>query len=327
MTGSPSRKPGWFGHVISVPVVVIGLCLAAVRVLADPPVTAVLYPDIREPFRDVFLTIAKGVEDVGITIKPRAITDEDTTESIKAWLSENRIQAVVALGSRGQSLSDELPRTMPVVIGAVHMSPLLRGKQYYGVTLSPNPAFLLQRLKNLAPGVNRVTLIYHKDRDRWMVDQALAPAQKLGVTLNAIPVERLQEAVVRYQQVLPTLKSDSDALWLSQDSAVLDEQAVLPMILREAWDRRLIVFSSNPSHVRRGILFAMYPNNERMGRILGAMAIRARDRLDHGSPASAQGMLLLDELDTAFNTRTAGRLGVRFSKESLSEYDLVFPTM
>ena len=159
-----------------------------------------------------------------------------------------------------------------------------------------------------------------------MVEHAKQPAQALGITLNPIPVERLQDAVAQYQRVLATLKSDTDALWLSQDSAVLDEQAVLPMILQQAWDRRLIVFSGNPSHVKRGILFAMYPDNERMGHSLGAMALRSRVRESGENPAP-QGMALLTDLSTALNIRTAGHLGIRYSKEALGEFDLIFPAM
>jgi putative ABC transport system substrate-binding protein len=207
------------------------------------------------------------------------------------------------------------------------MSPSLQGKQYYGISLSPDPTLLLQRLRELAPRVTRVTLVYQKDRDYWMVERGIQPAQRMGFTLNAIPVEKLQEAAAKYREIFGSLNSETDALWLSQDSAVLDEQAVLPMILQEAWDRKLIVFSSNPSHVKRGILFAMYPDNERMGRSLGAMAIRVRDRDAAWSASVPKGMLLLQDLAAAFNVRTAGHLGIRYTTDTLNEFDLVFPVM
>jgi putative ABC transport system substrate-binding protein len=319
MIGFRFLKPGSLRHFLSVVSIAAGLLLA-MPVSADPMVTAVLYPDIRDPFRTVFMSIARGIEDAGLEIRLKAVGGEENSKDVRDWLRKSGAQSVVALGSQGQRLSDELSPDFPVVIGAVHMSPALQAKRYYGISLSPDPDRLLRRLKTLAPQVTRVTLIYHKNRDYWMVENAIQPAKNLGITLNAIPVERLQEAAAKYQQVLGTLKSDTDALWLSQDSAVLDEQAVLPMILREAWDRKLIVFSSNPSHVKRGTLFAMYPDNERMGKSLGLMAISAHERGPYG-------IHLLEDLATAFNVRTAGHLGIPYSKESLGEFDLLFPVM
>lgn len=294
---------------------------------ADPPTTGVLYPDIREPFRSVFLSIARGVSDeLGKEALLKAIADEDEPQSIQSWVEGNRIRSVIALGSRGQSLSGEISATVPVVLGAVHMSPELERQGYYGIALSPDPAFLLERLKLLAPGVTRVTVVYHRERDGWMVERARQPAERLGVELNAVPVDKLQEAAGAYRTALSTQSSNTDALWLSQDSAVLDEQAVLPMILKEAWDRKLIVFSSNPSHVRRGILFALYPDNYRMGRSLGAMAALAHRQRMRGDRAP-QGMELLRDLSMAFNVRTAGHLGIRYTREFLNSAELVFPLM
>jgi putative ABC transport system substrate-binding protein len=158
-----------------------------------------------------------------------------------------------------------------------------------------------------------------------MIDQAADSARKLGIELNAVPVDRLQEAVNAYSVVLNEQRSGTDALWLSQDSAVLDEQAILPMILREAWNKKLIVFSSNPAHVRRGVLFALYPDNYDMGVSLGTMALGT---LSDGAPAAnPQGIRMLRDVAIALNIRTANHMGLKYSKGVLREIDLVFPLM
>lgn len=292
---------------------------------ADSPATGVVYPDIREPFRSVFMSIARGVSDeLGSNARLRTVADSDSPADIRRWIEDNDIRSVVALGSRGQALSNDLAGTVPMVLGAVHMSQDLQERRHYGIALSPDPTLLLERLNKLAPSVKRVTVVYHRERDHWTIERARVSAGRLGIELNAIPVDRLQEAVSAYRTLISTQDSRTDALWLSQDSAVLDEQAVLPMILKEAWDRKLIVFSSNPSHVRRGILFALYPDNYRMGRSLGKMADRINKRAANGATVEP-GMEFLRDLSMAFNVRTAGHLGVRYSKELLNEAELVFP--
>lgn len=302
-------------------------CLGSPVTRAESPPIAVLYPDIREPFRSIFTTISDGIrEETRRPVLLRAFANDESAESLDSWLRAHDAGVAVILGSRAPALSDALSATTPVVIGAVHMSEELVGREYYGITLNPDPEMMLRRLRTMAPAVNRVTVIYHRERDQWLIDRAGPAAERLGITLNAIAVERLQDAASNYQQVLRSQHSGTDALWLSPDSSVLDEQAVLPMILKEAWDRRLIVFSSNPAHVRRGLLFAMYPDNHGMGRSLGEIAMRVQDtgmRGANGIPP--RGMDPIDRLLTAFNVRTAGRLGIRYSRDDLSNFDLVFP--
>lgn len=298
------------------------------QVRADTPVTAVLFPEIREPFRSVFTTIADGVrEALDGQVVVRALGNDDSADEIDEWLREHGIRTTVVLGSRGQELSDALSATTPVVIGGIHMSSGMRDGAYHGIVLNPDPERLFQRLRSLAPSVKRVHIVYHSQREQWLVDSSIEAAERAGITLNPVPVNRLQDAANSYLEVLRSQKSGSEALWLSQDSAVLDEQAVLPMILKEAWDRKLIVFSSNPSHVRRGVLFALYPDNHGMGRSLGKLSLELHEGLAHGAATAPGGMLLLKDLLTAFNVRTAGRIGIRYSRDDLSKFDLVFPPL
>lgn len=303
-----------------------GYTMLTIASADDGGAVAIVYPEIREPFRSVFLNIAQGInERLDEEAIMRTYLDDGTDfDDLRTWVDRNDIRTVVALGSRGRLLSDKLSGTASVVLGAVHMSPELDSGRYQGIALSPEPSLLLERLKQLAPSVNKVTLIYHRERDSWMVDRARKPAERLGIELNLVPVDRLQEAAAAYRAVLGAQNSQTEALWLSQDSAVLDEQAVLPFILREAWDRQLIVFSSNPAHVRRGVLFALYPDNIRMGHSLGALA----ETMTHGTQGSSVArMELLKDLSMAFNVRTAGHLGIRYSRKFLDDVQLVFPLM
>lgn len=301
------------------------LFLMPCRASADTA-AAVLYPDIREPFRSVFLNIVKGASDaLGGDIETRALTNSDTAADILEWSRQKGLRSIITLGNQGFSLSSELSKDIPVVIGAINMSPELLQGPYYGITLNPDPASLLQRLITIAPKVTRVIVVYQREQDRWMIDKAMTAAQLLGITLHTVPAENIQEAANKYREILNNQLSGSDALWLPQDSAVLDEQAILPMILKEAWDRRLIVFSSNPSFVKKGVLFALYPDNYNMGRSLGAMARRLQAPGYRDDPA-AQNIEALRDLLIAFNVRTAAHLDIKFSREEANSFDLVFPS-
>jgi len=294
--------------------------------IAQTPATVVLYPDIREPFRSVFMDIIKGVSDsLGGNIEARALSSSETSTEILDWTRQKSPRTVVTLGNQAYSMADLLSKDVPVVIGAINMSPELLRAPHYGIALNPDPASLLQRLKSLAPEVTRVLVVYHNEQDAWLIDKATKPAQELGITLQASAVESISEAANKYREIMNNQVSDTDALWLPQDSAVMDEQAMLPAILKEAWDRRLIVFSSNPSFVKRGILFALYPDNYNLGRSLGEMARRVQAP-GYRHDAAARHVESLRDLLIAFNVRTAAHLGINYSRDDLNKFDLVFPS-
>ena len=95
------------------------------------------------------------------------------------------------------------------------------------------------------------------------------------------------------------------------------------MLLEKSWRSQLVLFSDNPSHVKKGVLFALYPDNAGLGR---SLALMARDRVDHPEALSA-GVLPLRNLFTAVNLRTAEHLGLVYSAKQQRSFNLVFPPL
>jgi putative ABC transport system substrate-binding protein len=144
-------------------------------------------------------------------------------------------------------------------------------------------------------------------------------ARTLGIELVAQEASDLKTAVSLYQNFFANADTKRDALWLPQDGTTVEESVVLPLILQESWSRNIAVFSSNVSHVRRGVLFALYPNNVELGRNLAQSA----QSVANGN-SSNRGVLPLRNVLTAFNTRTASHLGL--SKTAMQQnFDLIFP--
>jgi len=95
----------------------------------------------------------------------------------------------------------------------------------------------------------------------------------------------------------------------------------LSFVLEQSWEKDVVVFSSNPAHVNKGVLFAMYPDNMKLGESLGAFAL---EELNGGK--MLRKMIPVEDLKSAFNKRTAEHLGIRFTKDELRNYDAVFPS-
>ena len=146
--------------------------------LAAPPHIGVLYPDIRPPYRDVFLDIIQGIEDVTKdSIKLYDIKKDYDEKALRHAFEKAQIEVVIALGRRGLKAVKRLPENLDIVAGAVFLSPDKRDDVIAGVSLNPDPDILFLRLKELAPQVNRVSVVFNPQHSDWLIERAKHAAE------------------------------------------------------------------------------------------------------------------------------------------------------
>ena len=288
---------------------------------ADPARSiAVIYPDLGEPFRSVFATIIEGVEDrLHGRVTSFAAGNNAGPADFAEDIRRKEIKVLIGLGRSGMRVAAGLTNDLGVVVGCVVSVQENEAKGFPVHTLAPDPVLLLQRLRKLMPAVKRVHVIFDPRLNAWLIRLARDAARAEGMEL--LPYEAVDQAAALrlYAQVLAAADPARDALWLAQDSTTVDDNAVLPLVLKEGWNRGLAVFSSNVSHVKRGALFSLYPDNLELGRSLANAAVRSL-----GSPRPAPGVQPLRETRAAVNTRTAAHLGLDIQSR-LPTFDLVFP--
>lgn len=287
--------------------------------LAKEPFLVVLYPDMREPYRAIFDDIIGGIKGqyagqvislpLGQTIK---------AGDIKDWLAANQPGVIISLGNRGRDMASELSRDYRVITGATMLSDDNISAGLGGISLTPAPERLFQQLHKLAPKVRTVRVIYHPDTSSWLINEARQAAERTGLKLLTEPAENVMDAASGYRKILAGSGNGKEALWLLQGDPTLDERGLLPLILSEAWEKNLLVFSSNPSHVQRGALFSLFPNNIGLGRRLAEKARQVAKGKDLGAET-------MHDLRTAVNVRTAEHLNLNISRADERNFDLVFP--
>ena len=79
------------------------------------------------------------------------------------------------------------------------------------------------------------------------------------------------------------------------------------------------VFSSKPSHAKRGALFSTYPDNFALGQHLFSMVQDLKYQPEQKNFAALKSTLL------AVNLRTAAHLGLKYSSEQKQKFELTFP--
>jgi putative ABC transport system substrate-binding protein len=287
---------------------------------ADAGRIAVIYPDLGEPYHSVFQQILSGIEQTAPTrVVGIALPESLHPDQLERRLRDEGAAVVIALGRHGLKAASELPKTLPVVGGAVLAAPDDGPGASTLVSLTPDPQLLLKHLKRMAPSVRRVFTVYSARQNDWLMALAQKAASAQGIELVQLETDDLRIALQRFHEIVDTAEPGHDAIWLPQDTAVLDDQVVLPFVLQQAWDRSLIVFSSTLAHVRRGALFALYPDNVDMGRQLANSALSLIETTHPRRTVQP-----LREVRLALNTRTAGHLGLNLEAVQ-KDVVLLFP--
>lgn len=281
---------------------------------------AVIYPDVGEPYRSVFMQIIDGIEQRARgAVSNFAIGSNVNLDELNESLRRQDARVVIALGRQGMKVASALDRRLDVVVGGVLTGgdDNLRFQQVN--SLSPDPALLFSRLKAMMPGAKRVLTVYDPRQNEWLMQLARAAAAELGLELVAYQVQDLRGAMLAYQKIFSGVDNARDVLWLPQDVTAVEESTVMPYVLQEAWNANLAVFSSSVSHVKRGVLFSLYPDNVELGRHLAGDALGL---LSSGGKDSSR-LVPLREVLMAVNLRTAKHIGLR--TERIRSIDMAFP--
>ena len=281
---------------------------------------AVIYPDVGEPYRTVFEHILRGIEDSRtVSMQAHAVGADQSIADLAVQLQRQKTQVVVALGRQGVRAAAGIDRSLPVIFGGVLSVADPDAPSGPVFSLAPDPVLLFERLRAMQPAVRRIVVIFEPRQNSWLIRSAREAARAAGLELVAREATDLKTAMHLYQDYLATADPRHDSLWLPQDTVTVDDETVLPLVLQEAWRRSILVFSSSVAHVRRGVLFALYPDPVRLGR---SIAVAARATTTGTPPPRA--MLPLRDVRTAVNLRTASHLGLGLSERRQS-FDLAFP--
>jgi putative tryptophan/tyrosine transport system substrate-binding protein len=165
-----------------------------------------------------------------------------------------------------------------------------------------------------------VTVIYDPQNNAWLLKLAHAAAKAQGLELVAHEAPDLATAARLYEAAFAAADSRIDAIWLPQDATTVDEATILPLVLKESWNRGVPIFSSSFLHVKKGVLFALYPNNMELGRDLANSALGVLA----GEPRK-RGVSPLRAVYTAVNLRTANHIGLNIDQQQQRSFNFIFP--
>jgi len=290
---------------------------------AESRVIAVLYPELEEPYRGVFSSIIEGIQEQSkARVRLLSIGDGPDVSQFVDSASLNDVSVIIALGRTGLAAAEHWRGKVPIVVGALLLTPDKNERGLSGISLAAAPDLLLERLHHLAPSVKRVHVVYSPRTSEWLVEIARNAASKFNFQLRAYKSGDIKSSALIYRDILNKSRPGEDAIWLLPDPVAVDNKITFPLLLRGAWNNNVVLFSSNPAHVKRGALFAMFPDNKLMGVSLARMA---ESYLGDDAADMSNKVVPLKNLQAAINVRTADHIGLTLSNEERKDYALIFP--
>lgn len=281
----------------------------------------IVIPELREPFKSIFEAVGEGVD----LYRPGnssqfLLTKSHKPEDITQWVQKEKLGSVIALGVSGRKATAHLPSSMPVVLGALLAKPGA-GNIRPGIALTPDPISLFKLLQQISSKHTKVIVVYNPSRNQWIIDLALKQMDDNELQLSSLVAIDLKQAIKMYDKVLSKSNPEDTALWLLPDPSIIDSKVVLPFILKKSWENNFIVFSSALAHVKKGVLFSMFPDNVAHGQQLAELvAKQMRSGLENKNviyPTSG--------LQKALNSRVAEHIGLNLSRSQVRDFDVVFP--
>lgn len=277
----------------------------------------VVYPEMGDPYKAAIQSIITGIESVAPNVRRYPITDDKASGTPESSINPENTIGVITLGRRGMQVVQSIHWKGPHVVGAVIRDKTINDSVSLGISLDPSPAVLIKRLHRFNPSIRRIHLVSDPSRSGWLVPQAMEAASSRGISLIVYSETSQGDAVRKYREILASADSTVDALWLPLDATTVNDETILPYVLRTSWERRLTVFSSAPHHAQRGTLFSVQPNNEALGR---SLAKKLQSQVASGKHDS-HGVVPLTDVLFAVNHRTAQHLGIRLKP---NDYDIEY---
>ena len=289
----------------------VAVLLHSLSAAAQSAELLILYPEVRAPFSKVFEAILSGAEE-GFNggANSEALGKKSSVDKL---LNRKKPDVVLALGKRSLEGIEKAGSKPPVVLGAISA----QQKNYPGISMVPDPKIILDKLVLLSPSVKKIHVVKKSQGSDLQLEGADKYLASIGKELIVHESSDIRQAASIYGQLIDGAV-EGDAVWILQDGSYVNS-AILSLLLDVAWSKSLVVFSSNPIHVKHGALFAVYPDNKSMGVSLGRLA----NKVLNGSVEP--GMETLKDTLLAVNERTSNHLGISLSKEVKENVNLLLP--
>ncbi|WP_152976353.1 type 1 periplasmic-binding domain-containing protein [Methyloglobulus morosus] len=266
---------------------------------AKTPIILIAYPAVEEPLHSIYASVIKGIEKK--ISHAELLEVADNINNLQGDLNKHHPDKIIALGKRVADAALKTTYRNQIVVGLVHSTP----HESPGVSLALDSQELAKRLTQLAPFIKKV----------YAVQESSYPAITLydaDTPINTPPIIMKEGGdMVSTIRLLGQLV-EQDAT--SSDAVLVPSNLpgnILFEITKIAWDRKIILLSTNLSHLESGVLMVFYPDVEKLGEQLGRLANNSKPGFEN-----------LQSVNAGLNQRIAQHLNIRIEASLLNQFSV-----
>lgn len=279
----------------------------------------VFYPEARKPYSTLFESIISGIkEQPRVNLHARSINKSMLETDILSSIHQDNPDAVIMLGGGMRSLQEKIGSSFKTIHGASFFSTNDLNKGLSGISMDPDPILLFKELKKIHPRIKKIHVVFDPKTNGWLIQRAQESTNSSEIKIIPHEAPNVQQAALIYKEIARNSDHTEDALWLLHHDPTLDSKSLLPRILADAWKYKQVVISSNPSHVRRGALISLLPDNQQIGKDLALATVS----ILNGQKVKITPMK--SSLVVA-NIRTAKHLSSLITLKNKADFALIYP--
>ncbi|MDO8941072.1 MAG: hypothetical protein Q7U98_18110 [Methylicorpusculum sp.] len=258
----------------------------------DKPVL-ITYPVTQEPLHHIYAMIINGIKNKVPDAQQLPLTEP--IGDFNAAVASLRPEVVIALGKPAAEAVKNSNYHHQAWVGMTYFNPT----EYKGISLVVDSQQIIARLSKILPDLKRVFIVQEQSQ-RTIEGKPSSAAHLLPSLVYEDCLDMLQ--CIRFlDRLLKREATATDAVFIPANLP----KNILYEIAKIAWEKKIILLSTNLQHLENGVVAVFYPDAFGLGVQLANLI------------ASKTDYEPLQAVSLALNRRVAGHLEIEFSPATL----------
>lgn len=292
-------RPEICRHAIAATMMILSIIASVCQ--AESSRTVIVFPQVKAPTQRIYDAIIEGIKQTLPNSTPLSVDNPVQPDQLDSVLNSFNPERIIVLGrTTADRIASSTHRDKMIVAGA-----LFEPDEFTGVTLAIDSRRLLQEIKTILPSIRHV-FVFDSTRQLHI---RIHP-ESLNSQPSIVP-QLHEDPLINSRQLWQLLEKADPKI----DAIILPSQLdrdILYELAQLAWQKKIILLSTNLAHLNQGVLMVFYPDNIGMGRQIGNFTTL------HPGP----GFESLTHIHIALNPTVAKHLGLSFTPEVLGRIQL-----
>jgi len=273
-----------------------GICFIA---HAKEPLVLIAYPAVEEPLHSIYASVIKGIEKK-VSHTEHFEVPEDIN-NLQSDIDKHHPDKIIALGKRVADAALKTTYRKKTLVGMVYSNP----DESPGVSLALDSQGLAKQLSQLAPFIKKVYAVQESSHPVITLNAADTPTTTPPIIIKV--GDDMVNTIRLLGQLVEQDATTSDAILIPANLP----GNILFEITKIAWDRKIILLSTNLSHLESGVLMVFYPDEEKLGEQLGSLVKNSKPGFEN-----------LQSVNAGLNQRVAQHLNITIGESVLNQFSV-----